>query len=103
MSDIVTRTCFLIFTEHSKTVQMASKKPKIGAGKVAVEVRLTIPTALFHPTQFYAQVDLPAGHGLSEEAIVDIQGALGMGYGKAVQLIVQPAGESSATSVEKDH
>lgn len=84
----VKRTIFLSFTEHSKTISVATKKPAGGSGKVSVEVTINIPTALFHSTKLKATVNLPSG-GLSQEALVDVKDALTMAYGNKVELLVQ--------------
>lgn len=86
----VTRTCYLSFTEHSKTISVSMKKPSAGSGKVSVEVTINIPKSLFHSTKMKATVNLPNG-GLSQEALVDVQNALTMAYGNHVELIVQAA------------
>lgn len=89
----VTRTCYLSFTEHSKTIAISMKKPSAGSGRVSVEVTINIPKSLFHSTKMKATVNLPNG-GLSQEALVDVKQALTMAYGNHVELIVQAAEKS---------
>lgn len=96
--DVVKRSCYLIFKESSKGVGVTAKPPSVAPGEISVRVDVSIPNSLFSPTQLRVKVDLPESAGLSPEAIVDLQQAVGMSYGKAVQLIVEPANHGAGVT-----
>jgi hypothetical protein len=91
MPEMVERHCYLVVTEDKKAVTCFFKEPSVAAGEVAVAVNIRIPKALFHSTRISANIEIPESEGLSEEAMVDLKTAIGMAYGKAVHLIVEPA------------
>lgn len=88
------RKCYLVVGENTKSVNLFNKEPTVGAGAVAVVVNLRIPKSLFHSQHITARIDIPEAEGLSKAALVDIKDALVIGYGKAVQLIVEPTGQA---------
>ncbi|CAM6004401.1 unnamed protein product [Sphagnum balticum] len=99
LMDTVTRSCFLTFSEDTKTVKV-SAKGGTESGKVTIQVTVKIPKSLFkNPVIIHAHIDLPDFGGPSQEMLVDLKQALGMAYGNKIQLIVEP---SSATESTKD-
>ena len=68
----------------------------IGIDEILMSVTLKIPMALFDPVRLHANIDLTDSVGPSQEAIVDLANAIGMTYGKAVELVVAPYTKVSA-------
>jgi ribosomal protein L7/L12 len=103
----VSRTCYLVFEEVSKTVKCFSKSPGTDNGEVAVRVDVDIPTSLFSSPKLRAKINLPEGGGVSQEMFVDLQQAIGMSYGKGVVLTLEPANgtgkNSEADMATADH
>lgn len=95
--NVVKRSVYLVFNDKSATVLAKAKHPMVGAGEVALRLDVSLPGSLFSAIQLRAQVDIPESAGISPEALVDLKQALGMSYGKSVQLIVEPANGTSSS------
>lgn len=92
----VEREIFLLVKKDSKTVKVFADVPAVQAGEVCVQVKVRIPEALFDPVRIVANVEIPSSHEAFDTAIVDLQHAVGMTYGKQVQLVVNPVADLSA-------
>lgn len=91
VTEMVERACYLKFSEASTTVKVYGNEPPTGEGEVAMFVTAKIPKSLFSSIKLRAHLNVPEGPGVSEEMLLDLKNAVGMSYGKAVQLIVEPA------------